>query len=211
MGLVRRARLLAEVRRGLKESPVTSLLGPRQCGKTTLAREAARGQRAVFFDLESPRDLQRLADPQAALEPLRGLVVIDEIQRRPALYELLRVLADRRHSPARFLLLGSADPAVIRRTSESLAGRVRFVGMGGFALDETGPGAVERLWWRGGFPLAYRAASDGRARRWTEDFVRTFLERDLPQLEVRVPAEQLRRFWTMIAHAHGQAWNASEI
>ncbi len=211
MALIRRSRLLAEVRRGLRESPVTSLLGPRQCGKTTLARLATRGARATFFDLESPRDLQRLADPEAALEPLRGLVVIDEIQRRPALHELLRVLADRRPLPARFLILGSADPATIRRSSESLAGRVRFVSMGGLTLDETGPLGVDRLWWRGGFPLAYRAASDGAARRWTEDFVRTFLERDIPQLEVRIPAEQLRRFWTMLAHAHGQSWNASQI
>jgi predicted AAA+ superfamily ATPase len=209
--MIARPTLLKAVRDGLKSGPVVALLGPRQCGKTTLARELAGGARATYFDLENPADLARLADPTLALERLKGLVVIDEVQRRANLFPALRVLADRRPLPARFLVLGSASPELLRQTSESLAGRVRFVEMGGFSLDEAGAQHGRRLWLRGGFPRSYLARSEAESLRWREDFVRTFLERDLPQLGTRVPAATMRRFWTMLAHHAGGFWNASEI
>ncbi len=146
-----------------------------------------------------------------ALEKLSGLVIIDEIQRRPDLFELLRVLVDRPGNPARFLLLGSASPGIVRGVSESLAGRIGFVDLSGFDLRETGGAAQDRLWVRGGFPRSFLAADDNASLRWREDFIRTFLERDIPQLGIRVPAETIRRFWTMIAHYHGQIWNAAEF
>lgn len=209
--LIRRPALLREIEAGLRAAPVTALLGPRQCGKTTLARSVAVRRRGAYFDLEDAVDSARLARPQQVLGRLRGLVVLDEIQRRQELFPLLRVLADRRPAPCRFLLLGSASPSLMRRASESLAGRVRFIEMGGFGPEETGWSKAGRLWLRGAFPRSYLAPSEVRSLRWREDFIRTFLERDIPQLEVRVPAETLRRFWTMVAHYHGQTWNASEI
>lgn len=196
---------------GLAEFPITAILGPRQCGKTTLAREIAGERGGVWFDLEDERDLAGLASPMLALERLGGLVVVDEIQRMPKLFETLRVLADRRPLPARFLILGSASPDIIRGVSESLAGRVHFVDMGGFALDEVGADRCDALWSRGGFPDAYLAASDAACERWRRTFVRTFLERDLPALGTRLPAEEMRRFWTMLAHTHGGAWNAADF
>ncbi|MCY3019067.1 MAG: ATP-binding protein [Planctomycetota bacterium] len=195
----------------MRASPVTALLGPRQCGKTTLARCIARERRCSYVDLENPLDAVRLENPMRALAGLRGVVVIDEVQRQPGLFAALRVLADRRPMPARFLILGSASPELRRRTAETLAGRVRFVDMGGFSLEEAGGENLKRLWYRGGFPRAYLARSAGECAAWREDFVRTFLERDIPQLAPRIPAVRLRRFWTMIAHYHGQIWNGSEI
>jgi predicted AAA+ superfamily ATPase len=209
--LLPRARLLRRVRTALGRSPVVALLGPRQCGKTTLARLVAPGERAQRFDLENPRDQARLANPQLALEGLRGIVVLDEIQRSPELLPLLRVLADRRPLRARFLVLGSASPELVRGASETLAGRVEFVEMGGFSLDEVGAAGLERLWLRGGFPRSFLARSPDASWAWREGFLRTFLERDIPQLGITVPAAMLRRFWTMLAHYHGQVWNASEI
>jgi hypothetical protein len=206
-----RVRLSAQVEKELARSPVTAILGPRQCGKTTLARGIARGRRAAFFDLEDPRDEARLGEPLLALSGLRGLVVLDEIQRRPDLLPLLRVLADRRPLPARFLLLGSASAELARGASESLAGRIAFVDMGGFTLDDVGAGDWKRLWVRGTFPNAYLARSEAASLAWREGFVRTFLERDLPQLGVQVPAALLRRYWTMVAHDHGQTWNGAGI
>jgi predicted AAA+ superfamily ATPase len=187
------------------------LLGPRQCGKTTLARGLAESVTTSYFDLENPADLARLAEPMLALERVKGLAVIDEVQRRPDLFPVLRVLADRRPAPARFLVLGSASPELLRQSSETLAGRVRFVEMGGFSLDEAGPPHWRRLWARGGFPRSYLAGSEAESMRWREDFIRTFLERDLPQLGMRMPAATMRRFWTMLAHYAGAIWNASEI
>ena len=163
------------------------------------------------FDLEDPADLARLADPMLALRPLRGLVVLDEIQRRPDLFPVLRVLADRPRTPARFLVLGSATADLLRQSSESLAGRLALHELGGFSLDETGAAAVDRLWLRGGFPRAYLARSGRESLDWRLDFVSTFLERDLPQLGVAIPSQTLRRFWTMLAHYHGQIWNAAEF
>ena len=210
--MVGRSAELREVRSLLRRSPIVAILGPRQVGKTTLAREVARGWRGrrTVFDLEDPRDVARLADPSTALRPLRGLVVLDEIQRRPDLVPLLRVLADRPGPPARFLLLGSASPAVLRQSSESLAGRVAYVELGGFGLPDVGT-RWERLWLRGGFPRSYLARSDGESLRWRRDLVRTFVERDLPQLGITIPAATLQRFWVMLAHYHGQIWNGAEL
>ena len=201
------SRLAAAVRR----SPVTALLGPRQCGKSTLARLFAEGREAAFFDLESPADAGRLANPELVLGSLRGLVVLDEIQALPGLLPVLRVLADRPGKPARFLVLGSASPAIVRGASETLAGRVEFVELGGFGLEEAGPGRWERLWVRGGFPRSFLARSEADSLAWREGFVRTFLERDVPQLGIGIPAAALRRFWTMLAHAHGKTWNGSDL
>lgn len=209
--MIERTRLLAAVTEGLRLSPVTAMLGPRQCGKTTLARDLARRQEAVYFDLEDPTDQVKLANPKLALEGLRGLVILDEIQRQPRLTLLLRVLADRVPLPCRFLLLGSASPDLMKQASDSLAGWVHFVDMTGFSLEEAGAVAQRSLWVRGGFPPAFLAESDAASWSWRQNFLRTFLERDMPQLGVRVSSEMLRRFWTMVAHYHGQVWNASEI
>lgn len=191
--------------------PVAALLGPRQCGKTTLARMGTENQPGTTFDLENPVDLRRLSAPMRVLEDLSGLVVIDEIQRRPDLFELLRVLVDRPQSPARFLLLGSASPRLIKGVSESLAGRIGFVDLSGFDLSEVGKEHQNRLWIRGGFPRSFLAPDDSTSLTWREDFLRTFLERDIPQLGITIPSETLRRFWTMIAHYHGQVWNAAQL
>ncbi len=205
-----RPRLQAAVRAALRASPVVALLGPRQCGKTTLARTLA-GARAAYFDLEDPADAARLERPATALGTLKGLVIVDEVQRAQGLLPVLRVLADRKPAPARFLLLGSVSPELVRGASESLAGRVAFVDMGGFTIDEVGPGAAGRLWLRGAFPRSFLARGEPPSLRWREDFVRTFLERDIRGFGVNVPAALLRRFWVMIAHHHGNIWNASEI
>jgi predicted AAA+ superfamily ATPase len=212
MRYLRRPRRLRLIRRRLRQYPVVGLLGARQVGKSTLARElAGRSGRVTYYDLEDPRDLARLADPMASLGGRRGLVVLDEIQRRPELFPSLRVLADRRPLPARFLVLGRASPELLRQTSESLAGRVAFEQLGGFALDEAGAGQLQKLWQRGGFPPAYLARSDRQSAEWRRHFVRTFVERDVPQLGVAVSAATLERFWSMLAHYHGQVWNASEF
>lgn len=189
---------------------VTALLGPRQCGKTTLARAFAADPQACF-DLEDPVDLARLEAPRQTLGRLTGLVVIDEIQRRPDLFPLLRVLADRPDTPARFLVLGSASPDLVKGVSESLAGRVGFVDLSGFDGTEVGFGHLDTLWVRGGFPESFLSLSDDASFQWRQQFIRTFLTRDIPQLGITIPAEQLRRFWLMIAHYHAQTWNASEI
>ncbi|MEK7767552.1 MAG: ATP-binding protein, partial [bacterium] len=194
-------------------SPVVAILGARQVGKTTLARQVARaaGARAAWLDLEDDRDVARLAEPLRALEPLRGLVVLDEIQRRPELFPALRVLADRLGKPARFLVLGSASPSLLRQGSESLAGRITFHHLPPLSLRETGRGARDTLWLRGGFPRSFLARTDAESHRWRKDLVATFLERDLPQLGIGIPAPTLLRFWKMLAHYHGQVWNASEF
>ena len=206
-----RKELSERVRRALGRNPVTAIIGPRQCGKTTLARQLAAQQPVEYFDLESPPDLERLAHPMTALEPLKGLVVIDEVQRKPELFPVLRVLSDRRELPARFLLLGSASPDLIRGSSESLAGRLEFVDMAGFNLDEVGADSLRTLWWRGGFPRSFLAENDAASSAWRENFIQTFLERDIRMFGVQVPPITLRRLWQMLAHYHGQIWNASDI
>jgi predicted AAA+ superfamily ATPase len=210
---LQRAAYLDAIHQRLAESPVVALVGPRQAGKTTLAHMLAAAWPGVAhsFDLESPADLARLANPELALRPLEGLVILDEVQRRPDLFPLLRVLADRPGLPARFLVLGSASPALVESGSESLAGRVAFIDVTGFSLAELGAQALAPLWWRGGFPRAYLAHGDDAARRWIEDFRRTFLERDIPQLGLRVPAATLGRFWMMLAHYHAQVLNQAEL
>ncbi len=209
--MILRPDYLGAIDERLKNNPVVALLGPRQSGKTTMAKLFAEGKPHEFIDLESLGGLDRLQEPAAALEPLRGLVVIDEVQRKPEIFQLLRVLADRRPLPARFLILGSASPGIVRGVSESLAGRVSFVDVSGLKLAEVGPDHFRKLWWRGGFPAAYTAESDRVCAQWKEDFIRTVLERDLPQLGITIPATTLRRFWTMVAHYHGQKWNAAEL
>ena len=194
----------------LARSPVVLLAGPRQCGKTTLARALLSPDSVNYFDLEDPASLARLDEPMTALSPLRGLVVIDEVQRRPDLFPVLRVLADRKATPARFLILGSASGDLLRQSSESLAGRMESLALGGFSLAEVGADAQSRLWLRGGFPRAYLAATNAGSAIWRQQFIQSLLERDFPQWGVRVPAVALRRFWTMVAHYHGQIWNAAE-
>jgi len=194
----------------LERSPVVVLSGPRQCGKTTLARELLSADSVNYFDLEDPASLARLDEPMTALRPLEGLVVIDEVQRRPDLFPMLRVLADRRPSSARFLILGSASGDLLRQTSESLAGRAERITIGGFSLDEVGADALQDLWRRGGFPLSYLAATETDSLSWRSQFIQALLERDLPQWGIRVPATALRRFWTILAHYHGQTWNGAD-
>jgi uncharacterized protein len=209
--LVPRPRRLSEIRRALADNPVCALLGPRQCGKTTLARQYAQGRKSTFIDLETIAGRRLLAEPEFALSSLRGLVVIDEVQRMPELFTILRPLADRPRAPASFLILGSAAPEVVRGVSESLAGRVAFVDLGGFDLDEVGAERERTLWLRGGLPRSFLARTDALSIIRREALIRTILERDLPQLGVRIPAETLRRFWMMLAHYHGQTWNGSEL
>jgi uncharacterized protein len=212
MKLLARQTLLSQIEQRFESNPIVMLLGPRQCGKTTLAREYAGSvKECTHFDLETPADAQQLSHPMTALEPLRGLVVIDEAQLIPALFPVLRVLADRRPLPAKFLLLGSASPELSSNVSESLAGRVALLPMAGFDLTEVPTSALRALWLRGGFPRSFLARSDTESRRWRDDFIQTFLERDLRRFGVQVPAATMRRFWTMAAHYHGQIWNASEL
>ena len=208
--MIARPQALDAIRQALRRSPVAVLTGPRQSGKTTLAREFVDEDSANYFDLEDPTSLARLDEPMTALRPLKGLVVIDEVQRRPELFPVLRVLADRRSKPARFLILGSASGDLLRQSSESLAGRVEHLAISGFSLAEVGANAVDKLWRRGGFPPAYLARTDTDSIAWRKQFVQNLLERDLPQWGVRVPATALLRFWTMVAHYHGQIWNSAE-
>lgn len=204
---------LATLRGRLRRNPVVALLGARQVGKTTLAREVAQGFRgtSTVFDLERQADLALLADAELALRDLRGLVVLDEVHRRPDLFPVLRVLADRHPLPARFLVLGSASPSLLRQASESLAGRISFHELPGLSLAEVGADRLDRLWVRGAFPRSFVARSEASSREWRRDFVTTFLERDLPQLGSEVPAPTLFRFWAMLAQAHGNLWNGSEF
>jgi len=208
--MLKRTQLLSKIERALKRNRVVVLLGPRQCGKTTMARELVDVASPNYFDLEDPVSLTRLDAPMTAMQSLNGLVVIDEVQRRPDLFPILRVLADRNPLPARFLILGSASPLLLKQSSESLAGRVEIISMSGFGLEEVGAEVQARHWLRGGFPLSYLARSEADSVAWRKNFVQTFLERDLPQLGVRIPATTLLRFWTMVAHYHGQVWNAAE-
>lgn len=209
--LLNRPQLQDRVHVGLGRSPIVALLGPRQCGKTTLARLIEKQRHAAYFDLENPQDTMRLQNPQLALSSLTGLVILDEIQHRPDLMPILRVLADRDPLPCRFLLLGSASPDLVRQSSESLAGRIEFIEMTGFTLAETGPEAQSSLWLRGGFPDSFLAATDADSWAWRENFISTFLERDIPRLGIQIPPLTLRRFWMMVSHYHGQVWNASDI
>ena len=197
----------------LGRAPVVVLAGPRQCGKTTLARQFVDPESVNYFDLESPPSLGRLEEPMTALSALRGLIVIDEVQLRPELFPTLRVLADRASAPSRFLVLGSASGQLLRQAAESLAGRVERVLLGGFTLREVhdrSPDAERDLWRRGGLPRSYLAAREEDSVSWRREFVQALLERDFPQWGVTVPAAAMGRFWAMLAHYHGQTWNAAE-
>ena len=209
--MIHRPHYLKRLANATRRAPITALLGPRQCGKTTLARLFAKELQTTFFDLESYPDQRRLENPELVLGSLEGIVILDEIQIMPELFQVLRVLVDRPENQARFLILGSASPAIIKSASESLAGRVEFIELSGFDLSESGEQAWETLWLRGGFPRAYLAETEADSLAWREGFIRTFLERDIPQLGINIPAIAMRRFWTMLAHYHGQTWNASEL
>ena len=208
--MIERPESLARIQAALRRSRIVALVGPRQCGKTTLARQIVPAASDAYFDLEDPVSVARLAEPMTALRPLRGTVVIDEIQRREDLFPVLRVLADRRPAPARFLVLGSASPGLLRQSSETLAGRIEIITLGGFSLADLGAQASERHWLRGGFPRSFLARSNADSYEWRRQFVQTFLERDVPQLGIGVAAAALFRFWSMVAHYHGQVWNAAE-
>lgn len=208
--MIARDQINATIQTALGRSRVVALLGPRQCGKTTLARQFVPPDSPNYFDLEDPLSLARLDEPMTALRDLTGLVVIDEVQRRPELFPVLRVLADRHPLPARFLILGSASPSLLRQSSESLAGRLETVPIGGLTLRDVGADALDRRWLRGGYPLSFLTQSDADSFAWRKQFIQTFLERDLPQLGIGTPAPTLLRFWTMLAHYHGQTWNAAE-
>lgn len=204
---VARPNQVAKIQALLSQFPVVALIGPRQAGKTTLARSLGP---AHFFDLEDPRDAARLASPMMALEPLTGLIVLDEIQTHVHLFPALRVLADRPNRPAQFLILGSAAPELAQRSAESLAGRVAYHELTGFDLTEVGVENLRKLWIQGAFPRAY--LEDGAAsNRWRIEFTRSYLERDIPALGLRLPPATLRRFWSMLAHYHGQTWNGAEL
>lgn len=188
-----------------------ALLGARQTGKTTLAREFVPIDSANYFDLEDPFVADLMANPMTALEGLKGLVVIDEAQRQPGIFPVLRVLADRADQPAQFLILGSASPELSRQVAESLAGRVEHIHMSGFSLEETGENALDHLWLRGGFPRSFLAADDADSYHWREEFIRTFLERDLAKLGFGMSPVTMGRFWSMIAHYNGQNWKSTEV
>ncbi len=209
--MIPRQRHVRELRALLAQFPVVGLVGPRQVGKSTLARALQGSARTAYFDLEDPRHVAKLENPLAVLEPLRGLVVVDEIQRRPELFPALRVLADRPRKPARFLVLGSASPELLRQGSETLAGRIAYHELGGFDLTEAAPRNLDRLWLRGGFPRSYTAKTEAQSARWRKEFIRTFAERELAELEIGIPPAVLGRFWTMLAHYHAQIWNGAEL
>ncbi len=209
--MIERSGYLSFIKKALDRSRAVALLGPRQSGKTTLARELVDSHSPNYFDLEDQSSLIALTDPKGTLEPLKGLVVIDEVQQRPELFPVLRVLLDRKPLPAQFLILGSASPDFLRQSSESLAGRLELIEMGGFDLTEVDQKKASRLWLRGGFPLSFLAKNDTDSVSWRKSFIKTFLERDLREQGIELPAVTLHRFWAMLAHSHGQIWNAAPI
>jgi len=212
-GVIERERQLGRLRVLMRQAKVVAILGARQVGKTTLARDYARSipGPVTHFDLEDPGAVARLAEPVAALAGLRGLVVLDEIHRRPDLFPALRVLVDRPRAPVRFLILGSASSALLKQSAESLAGRIAYHTLEGFSLAEVGEKSAERLWVRGSYPRSFLARTEAESLRWRQDLVTTYLERDLPDLGVTIPSATLRRFWTMLAHWHGQVWKSAEF
>jgi hypothetical protein len=209
--MINRPRYLESLEKATQRSPITALLGPRQTGKTTLARLFTENKPATFFDLESIPDQRRLQNPELVLGSLEGIILLDEIQLMPELFGTLRVLVDRPGQKTRFIILGSASPEIIRNASETLAGRVEFIDLNGFDLSEVGSSNWQSLWVRGGFPRAFLAGNETDSLNWREGFIRTFLERDIPQLGINLPSTTMRRFWTMLAHYHAQTWNASEL
>ncbi len=211
VALIDRTEDARALREAVRRAPVTLLTGPRQVGKSTLVREVLQPPPELYFDLEDPRDLARLANPTLALSGVRETVVIDEAQRLPELFPTLRVLVDEDRRPGRFVVLGSAGPDLVGLGAESLAGRVTFVELSGFRLSDFGPDRLEELWLRGGLPESFLAVTEADSNRWRDDYISTFLERDLGGLGFGFPAATMRRFWTMLAHRHGQTWNAAEL
>ncbi len=209
--MIPRVQFMDELETAMRRSPAVALLGPRQSGKTTLAQQYVERHGGTIFDLENPEDIARLGNPMLALKRITGLIVIDEIQRQPELFAVLRVLCDRVEQPATFLLLGSASPAIVAGVSETLAGRIEFINLGGFDVWEVGVEKLDDLWLRGGFPRSFLAASKDDSVHWRRNFIQTFLERDVPQLGYQLNAVAMRRFWTMLAHYHGQTVNFSEL
>ena len=211
--MIERLAQIDHIKSLLSQNPIVAIIGARQVGKTTITYEIEKHWKApsTRFDCEDPDDLVRLNEPKLALKNLSGLVIIDEIQRKPDLFPLLRVLVDRENNKATFLILGSASPNLLKQSSESLAGRISYFNLNGFSLIEVGQENESKLWIRGGFPRSYLAQTDKASVTWRKDFIRTFLERDIPQLGFNIPAITLRRFWTMLAHYHGQIWNGSEL
>ena len=208
--MLERPRVLAQIREALRRSRAVVLVGPRQTGKTTLARQFLAPGHPNYFDLEDPVANARLAGPMSTPGSLTGLVVIDEVQRAPDLFAVLRVLIDRSNTPGQFLLLGSASPGLLRQTGESLLGRVEVIEIAGFDIAEAGPDAISTLWARGGYPLSYLAQTDADSLRWRKEAINRFVDADLPQLGLSVPGPAMLRFWTMLAHYHGQVWNAAD-
>lgn len=213
MSVIQRAEHLRRLSSLTRQFPVVGILGARQVGKTTLAQQLAKAHRGpvTYFDLESAEDLARLSDPLLVLRPLTGLIVLDEVQRRPDLFTQLRVLVDEPKTRRKFLVLGSASPELLRQTSETLAGRIAYHELAGLSLEEVGRQHWSKLWHRGGFPRSFLARSESDSLQWRKAMIRTFLERDIPALGLRMPAATLRRFWMMLAHYHGHVWNASEF
>ncbi len=211
--MIEREKHLANIKSLVRQFPVVALIGARQVGKTTLAQMLMRQwhDKTHLFDLESPLDVAQVSDPMLTLSPLRGLVVLDEIQRLPEIFPVLRVLADRKSRPASFLILGSVAPSLLKQGSESLAGRLAYYELPGISISEVDSSQVDALWPRGGFPLSLTAASDEDSFRWRIQFIRNFLERDIPQLGIGIASSTLRRFWTMVAHYHAQVWNGAEL
>ena len=205
--IIQREYDLESIKGLIKTFPVAAILGPRQCGKTFLARQI---KAAHYFDLENPRDLAAFDQPQSLLEGLKGLIVIDEIQRRPELFPVLRYLVDQ-HPQQKYLILGSASGALLRQSSESLAGRIGYYYLGGLHLNDVGQRHLQKLWLRGGFPRSFLAGSGDQSQQWLDNYLTTFLEKDIPQLGITIPAPTLRRFWMMLSHYHGQVVNFSEI
>ncbi|MBI4244052.1 MAG: ATP-binding protein [Planctomycetes bacterium] len=211
--MIKRTRRINQIRTLLSRYPVVAVIGARQIGKTTLAKQLAMtvSSQTTWFDLEDPVDLTQLDEPGLVLRNLKGLVVIDEIQRKPALFQIIRVLVDMQHSRRKFLILGSASPELLKGSSESLAGRIAYYTLNGLSIKETGVVNLDKLWIRGGFPRSYLAQSDKTSVEWRKEFINTFLERDIPQLGIRISSTALRRFWVMLANYHGQIWNSSEF
>lgn len=209
--MIERRGYIEYIKKALDRSRAVALLGPRQSGKTTLARDLVDINSPNYFDLEDQSSLIALADPKGVLEPLKGLVVIDEVQQRPELFPVLRVLLDRKPLPAKFLILGSASPDLLRQSSESLAGRLELIEMGGFDLSEVGQKKAYQLWLRGGFPLSFLSKNDADSFTWRKSFIKTFLERDLRDQGIDLPSVTLHRFWSMLANSHGKIWNSAPI
>ncbi len=207
MKTIKRKQDFKEIGDFIESFPVTCILGPRQCGKTTISKEFKFDH---YFDLENPRDLARLDHPQLALEELKGLIVIDEIQRKPDLFSLIRFLVDN-NPTQKYLILGSASRDLIKQSSESLAGRIAYFNLGGFSPEDIGKENLQQLWLRGGFPLSFLPKTDRQSVRWRQNYITTFLERDIPMLGINIPANTLRRFWTMLSHYHGQVINYAEL